>query len=296
MSIIAWNEASTIDLAIKSIKDFADEIILVDNNSTDDTVEIARENFEKYGLNAKVFEKVLPLKGARDYAFKQCTSDWICIVDADHVLNTTSNSPNVKDLRALAEKGGEKAYSFTYFHMYGDFRHLDKSRVLADIHPVLFRNISKKIQVGGKRRWNNPVFHYEEVINKKVIGVNLAGQKPAWRLYVRQFYGQWHKRGHKYANPLEFMVKTRRITNIHKIADAWLLERLKNNTVKIEKGKTISRRIKLLKNKYNMSFQFDRGVEHLPQVVQEELKHPRYELIYENGQIVGRNPDLLPRG
>jgi len=39
--MIAWNEAETIDLAIKSVAGFVDEVVIADNGSFDGTQEIA---------------------------------------------------------------------------------------------------------------------------------------------------------------------------------------------------------------------------------------------------------------
>lgn len=60
---------------------FADEIILVDSGSTDNTLEIARE------FGCKIF--VEPWRGGgpqKQSAIKKCSHHWILILDADEVL------------------------------------------------------------------------------------------------------------------------------------------------------------------------------------------------------------------
>ena len=54
VSMIAWNEATTIDLALKAVKDIADEVVLVDSGSWDGTQDIARRCFEEFGIDGKV--------------------------------------------------------------------------------------------------------------------------------------------------------------------------------------------------------------------------------------------------
>lgn len=73
------NEAKSLPVAITSIKSFADEIVVCDMESDDDTREIATK------LGAKVFtHKRLPyVEPARNFAISKATGDWILILDVD---------------------------------------------------------------------------------------------------------------------------------------------------------------------------------------------------------------------
>ncbi len=80
VAIITHNEEENIGRTLASVS-FADEIIVVDAESTDRTVEIAQS------FNAKVFN--LPWRGfssQKNFALEQCTSDWILSLDADEEL------------------------------------------------------------------------------------------------------------------------------------------------------------------------------------------------------------------
>ena len=75
--IIAYNEAEKIRSAIHSVL-WADEIVLADSHSQDDTVAIATE------LGARVVQ--IPFQGfgdLRNQAIAACTHDWIFSLDAD---------------------------------------------------------------------------------------------------------------------------------------------------------------------------------------------------------------------
>ncbi len=75
--IIAYNEANKIAEAIKSVL-WADEIILADSHSTDNTVEIAES------LGAKVVQ--IPFNGfgnLRNQAIAACSHPWIFSLDSD---------------------------------------------------------------------------------------------------------------------------------------------------------------------------------------------------------------------
>lgn len=80
--IIAKNEANRIANAINSIKNFVDEIIVVDSGSTDDTVAIAEK------LGAKVIFNEWPgYVKQKTFAEHQCRNDWVLNLDADEELS-----------------------------------------------------------------------------------------------------------------------------------------------------------------------------------------------------------------
>lgn len=73
------NEEHNIARAIKSIRDFANEIIVVDMQSSDKTVSIAKK------LGAKVYphRPMNYVEPARNFAIAKAKSEWIFILDAD---------------------------------------------------------------------------------------------------------------------------------------------------------------------------------------------------------------------
>ncbi len=82
MAIITLNEQNHIGRCIESVKDLADEIVVVDSFSTDKTKEIC----ESYGV--KFFEN--KFEGhiqQKNFAFDQCTGDYILSLDADEALS-----------------------------------------------------------------------------------------------------------------------------------------------------------------------------------------------------------------
>jgi glycosyltransferase involved in cell wall biosynthesis len=78
--IPAMNEAENLPYVFKTIPDWIHEVVLVDGNSTDDTVEVARELWP----DVKVVEQRGKGKGdALITGFEACTGDIIVMVDAD---------------------------------------------------------------------------------------------------------------------------------------------------------------------------------------------------------------------
>lgn len=81
VAIITFNESSNIRRCIKSV-DFANEIIVVDSLSSDDTCEIAKS------LGAKVInQKFLGHIKQKQLAVDSCSNEWILSLDADEELS-----------------------------------------------------------------------------------------------------------------------------------------------------------------------------------------------------------------
>jgi (heptosyl)LPS beta-1,4-glucosyltransferase len=73
------NEEENLPRALSSIKSFADEIVVVDMKSDDNTVEIA----EKAGAKVYEHKRVGYVEPARNYAIGKAKKEWILILDAD---------------------------------------------------------------------------------------------------------------------------------------------------------------------------------------------------------------------
>lgn len=80
--IITLNEEKNIGRCILSIKDVADEILVVDSNSTDNTVAIA----EKHHANI-VLQSFLGHLEQKNFATQQAAFDWVLSIDADEELS-----------------------------------------------------------------------------------------------------------------------------------------------------------------------------------------------------------------
>lgn len=81
--MIVKNEEKNIDRCLKSIKDLADEVIVVDTGSDDNTVEIAK----RYGAKIGYFEWNNNFSDARNVSLEMATKDWILFLDADEAIS-----------------------------------------------------------------------------------------------------------------------------------------------------------------------------------------------------------------
>ena len=81
VSIIAVNEADRIEQCLDSVSGWADEIVILDSGSTDDTVSIASRYTDQ------VYETDWPGYGIqKERALEKTSGDWVLSIDADEVL------------------------------------------------------------------------------------------------------------------------------------------------------------------------------------------------------------------
>jgi len=143
--IIVKNEEKLLPDCLESIKDWVDEIILVDTGSTDKTKEIA----EKYG--AKIFDMEWrdDFSAARNFAISKATQEWIFTIDADEIVSSGSG----ERLKELLPDIEEDTIAVDVFNLHGPNR-------VARSHLVMIRFF---------KRSSNP--RYEgRVHNRPVIG------------------------------------------------------------------------------------------------------------------------------
>ena len=122
--MIVRDEEKVLGECLKSIKDWVDEIIIVDTGSSDKTVEIA----ESYG--AKVFhqEWTDDFSFHRNHSMSKATKDWIFIIDADERV-PVEDGDTIK--RMLADGIEYDVIGVSVFSMYG------KEKVARSMLPMI---------------------------------------------------------------------------------------------------------------------------------------------------------------
>jgi glycosyltransferase involved in cell wall biosynthesis len=79
--IIAKNEADRIARTIRSVRSWVDEVVVVDSESSDETVAVARQEGARV-----VTHPWLGFGGQKRFAEDQCRNDWLFNIDADEVV------------------------------------------------------------------------------------------------------------------------------------------------------------------------------------------------------------------
>ena len=88
LSMIVKNEEKYLRGCLESVQGIADEIIVVDTGSTDNTIKIA----EEFGAKIFHFEWINDFSAARNYALSKSTGNWILYLDADERISENSKN------------------------------------------------------------------------------------------------------------------------------------------------------------------------------------------------------------
>lgn len=111
--VIARNESSRIKDCLESVKGWANEIIVVDDQSTDNTVEIAGEYTDK------VFVRKMDIEGRhRNWAYAQAQNQWVLSLDADERLTPESRQ---EISRVLTSEPSAGAFTIPRKNFLGDY-------------------------------------------------------------------------------------------------------------------------------------------------------------------------------
>jgi len=290
---MCWNESKTIDLTLKSVAGWAYEVIIVDTGSFDGTQKIAQEWLDELNLSGQIIQiseafmnkrKIASFKcrRARLVGYDSCEGDWVLIQDANLVLSNALK----KELKTHTRKFPCHVGHIKSLNLMGDYEHYFKNRIWMAPHRIFARKGMKH-----KPRWASLPYFIGETMILKNWAVNLSRVRPAWRYYCRgeqfdrQYYkppdGDWQNRAniqdHWYKESftpslIEYLKETEGLTfeDIKKKAPEWMLRQLRLEATPLTKAMRVR----------------------LPEVIKKEIKDPRYKLVYEKGEIVGRWPEF----
>jgi glycosyltransferase involved in cell wall biosynthesis len=156
--IIAFNEQSKIADAVKSLS-WADEVLLVDSESTDDTRRIAAN------LGAKVvIQSWLGFSKQKQFAADSAVNDWIFSLDADERVSNELKSEIIA-LRSIANSAdGYKIPRLSYY-MGRPIRH-------GGWYP------DRQLRLFDRRkgRWNERLVHESIEMNENTVVKSLKGE------------------------------------------------------------------------------------------------------------------------
>lgn len=125
-NVVDWIEAS-----ILSIKDFADEIVVVDNGSTDGTMAVLKKLSNDRTLNLQLYNyPQVNLAVLSNIALSLTSYQWVIRWDADMVARTEGEF-DIKNLRKLILSLDTTRYYIAYLRhveLTGDLEHQPKGR------------------------------------------------------------------------------------------------------------------------------------------------------------------------
>ena len=201
--IIAFNEVDKIRDCINSVL-WADEIIVVDSNSTDGTSEIAIE------LGAKVVH--IPFNGygdLRNQAISHCNGNWIFSLDSDErctievrdeIIKLIENAP--LDIYQVPRKNFFMGRWIKHSGWYPNFRQPQlfkngkMSYTMDSVHEGYINHSNKRIGTIQNIIWQFPFKNTEEIMYKanrySSLGVSKLQEKGVRGSILKAFlHGSW---------------------------------------------------------------------------------------------------------
>ena len=102
IALATYNEEANIRMCLDSVKDWADEIVIADGTSNDNTARIAEE---EYGARVLKVPNQANFHINKQKAIDACTGIWILQLDADEVVS----APLKKDIEKILDEKPKKS-------------------------------------------------------------------------------------------------------------------------------------------------------------------------------------------
>lgn len=96
-AIVSFNEAEKLEKCLQSITDFADEIVIIDLGSKDNTKKVC----QKFGAKFFYHKHGLFVEKLRDFSISKTSNEWILVLDPDEQI---SNDLKIK-LKEVTKSG-----------------------------------------------------------------------------------------------------------------------------------------------------------------------------------------------
>lgn len=161
--VATYNEEKNVSRCLESVKDIANEIILVDASSSDQTVKIAK------GYNPKIFiiQNNKNFHKNKQYGLDKASGDWILQLDADEIVSQ-SLKQEIKKILEQRENKFNGFYVPRKNHFLGKW--MRKGGLYPDSVIRLIRkgkghfpckSVHEQIEIIGSIGWlENPLIHY----------------------------------------------------------------------------------------------------------------------------------------
>jgi glycosyltransferase involved in cell wall biosynthesis len=198
--ITTFNSMRTIGKCLEAVK-WADEIIVVDSESRDGTIEICRGY-----SNCRLLQNLSPYPNInKNYGFEQASGEWILYLDSDEVL-TPEISQEIKEIISSGENRYDGYYAANREMIFGKWVYYVWGQKHRPQRPLFFRKGYLKFECKHiheiptiKGRWGyleNWYEHYPHPsISQFIDKMNIYTDKDIERVGIEEakMRFRWHK-------------------------------------------------------------------------------------------------------
>jgi len=144
--MVIKDEERLLDKFLNFIKDYVDEIIIVDTDSKDNSKEIAK----KYTSKVYDFRWNDDFSEARNFSISKATKDWILVLDPDEEISI-NDLKKIKEIISEGKYNGYRLIQETYFNdekigtrgICRLFRNDERIRFEYNIHETVKNSVGK---------------------------------------------------------------------------------------------------------------------------------------------------------
>lgn len=131
---LAKNGGQDLRVLLDSFSSVVDQIVVIDNESEDDTVDVAKE----YGAEVYTWDEAFDFALVRNYAKSKCGGKWICTFDLDEIVDDDF----IVEMRKLVEKDVDVyLFDVNNYHKQGGFSHSEAIRLYRNIPELVYRGL-----------------------------------------------------------------------------------------------------------------------------------------------------------
>lgn len=208
INIHTFNEENNIEESIKSAKLLSDTVQIIDMESTDKTVTIAK----RFGIKVLALPQSRYVEPAREFGIRKVTTDWVFILDADERL-----TPQLaEEIKKAVSSNEYSYYKIPRKNLFGKMKWLKYGNWWPDyqirlINKNHFEKWPKEIhstpQIEGKQGFlNEPLLHFfhgdlEQMVNKTILFEDIesdllfkANRMTSTPIFFRKYFGELYRR------------------------------------------------------------------------------------------------------
>jgi glycosyltransferase involved in cell wall biosynthesis len=273
------NESYTLPFCLESLIGFADQIVIIDNGSEDNSLLKAKKFKEQYGDKVEVDIEELPgalLGDCREAGLKHTRYQWHLRWDADMIAKTSGENDMKKLREKILHNNTPCSIQLPRINIFGDLHHVHKGVGVLDPGEPILVWFSKDIYYRefGKFDSIRIPFYYKQHQEEKYYYFHCSGLKSDENLLHRFHYFSWREQVNKYA-PDNIPVSVKDFNVFKQNRNLFLFGTNEICALKFRyQRQLVSQFVKYDKNKFG----------EYPEILEREMKkeHQRFTITYQN--------------